>query len=204
MSVIRPGKDAHRVLAIGDNRGYGLKLEDGQTVQPQPYTLVGDGAGSVFKIFTSAAALDMGMGINALLDVPPYFAGKDLGDSDTPGLPAQDLVCEERGRLPQPVEHDRRPGAVAQHRLRQAHPAGRGGPDRRHGGAPGPALLRRTRARRATTSPRATRASPTTSSGRTSARSPWAPSRSTRWNCPTSRPRWPPAACGARRAPSTR
>jgi membrane peptidoglycan carboxypeptidase len=87
MSVIRPGKDSHRVLAIGDNRGYGLKLEEGQTVQPQPYSLVGDGAGSVFKIFTSAAALEMGMGTNALLDVPPYFAGKDLGDSQTPGCP---------------------------------------------------------------------------------------------------------------------
>ena len=87
MTVIRPGKDAHRVLAIGDNRGYGLKLEEGQTVQPQPYSLVGDGAGSVFKIFTSAAALEMGMGTNALLDVPPYFAAKDLGDSGTPGCP---------------------------------------------------------------------------------------------------------------------
>jgi membrane peptidoglycan carboxypeptidase len=87
MSVIRPGKDAHRVLAIADNRSYGLKLEAGETVQPQPYSLVGDGAGSVFKIFTSAAALDMGMGINALLDVPPYFAGRGLGDSATPGCP---------------------------------------------------------------------------------------------------------------------
>ena len=87
MSVIRPGKDAHRVLAMGDNRGYGLKLDAGQTVQPQPFTLVGDGAGSIFKIFTSAAALDMGMGINAMLDVPPFFQGKDLGNSDTPGCP---------------------------------------------------------------------------------------------------------------------
>ena len=89
MSVIRPGKDAHRVVAIGDNRSYGLKLEAGQTVQPQPYTLVGDGAGSVFKIFTSAAALDMGMGINAMLEVPPFFQGNRLGDSNTPGCPAK-------------------------------------------------------------------------------------------------------------------
>ncbi len=87
MSVIRPGKDAHPVLAMGDNRGYGLSLEQGQTVQPQPFTLVGDGAGSVFKIFTSAAALDMGMGINALLDVPPTFQGAGLGESNTPGCP---------------------------------------------------------------------------------------------------------------------
>ena len=70
MSVIRPGKDAHRVLAMADNRTYGLDLDAGQTVQPQPFSLVGDGAGSIFKIFTTAAALEMGMGINAQLDVP--------------------------------------------------------------------------------------------------------------------------------------
>jgi membrane peptidoglycan carboxypeptidase len=87
MSVIRPGKDAHRVVAIGDNRGYGLKLEEGQTVQPQPYSLVGDGAGSVFKIFAAAAALEIGMGTNAMLEVPPRFEAKDLGDSGTPGCP---------------------------------------------------------------------------------------------------------------------
>jgi len=34
MSVIRPGTDDHRVLAMGDNRTYGLRLERGETVQP--------------------------------------------------------------------------------------------------------------------------------------------------------------------------
>ena len=87
MSVIRPGKDAHRVVAMADNRSYGLKLEAGQTVQPQPFTLVGDGAGSIFKIFTSAAAMEMGLGINAPLDVPPTFQGVGLGSSNTPGCP---------------------------------------------------------------------------------------------------------------------
>ncbi|MGC7264341.1 penicillin-binding transpeptidase domain-containing protein, partial [Mycobacteroides abscessus subsp. abscessus] len=50
---------------------------------------VGDGAGSIFKIFTTAAALDMGMGINARLDVPGSFAGRGLGSSDTPGCPKE-------------------------------------------------------------------------------------------------------------------
>ena len=87
MSVIRPGQDAHRVVAMGDNRTYGLRLERGETVQPQPFALGGDGAGSVFKIFTSAAALEMGMGINAQLDVPATFQGVGLGESNTPGCP---------------------------------------------------------------------------------------------------------------------
>ena len=103
MSVIRPGKDAHRVLAMGDNRSYGLKLESGQTVQPQPYTQVGDGAGSIFKIFTSAAALDMGMGINALLDVPPTFQGTGLGESNTPGCPPKTWCVKNAGAYRSPL-----------------------------------------------------------------------------------------------------
>ena len=103
MSVIRPGRDAHRVVAMGDNRSYGLRLEAGQTVQPQPFTLVGDGAGSIFKIFTSAAALDMGMGINALLDVPPTFQGKGLGDSNTPGCPPKTWCVKNAGGYRSPL-----------------------------------------------------------------------------------------------------
>src|SRR5436305_1680391 len=70
MSVIKPGKQSHPVLAMASNRTYGLNTDTGETMQPQPFSLVGDGAGSVFKIFTTAAALDMGMGINVQLDAP--------------------------------------------------------------------------------------------------------------------------------------
>ncbi|BBY17115.1 transglycosylase/D,D-transpeptidase PonA2 [Mycolicibacterium litorale] len=87
MSVIRPGKDAHRLLAMADSRSYGLDANAGQTVQPQPFSLVGDGAGSIFKIFTTAAALEMGMGINATLDVPQTFRATGLGDTTEPGCP---------------------------------------------------------------------------------------------------------------------
>ena len=55
MSVIRPGKEAHPVLAMASNRTYGLDLDAGETMQPQPFSLVGDGAGSIFKVFTTAA-----------------------------------------------------------------------------------------------------------------------------------------------------
>ncbi len=76
MSVIKPGKDAHRVMGMASNRTYGLNSDARETVQPQPFSLVGDGAGSIFKIFTTAAALDMGMGINAQLQVPGSFKPK--------------------------------------------------------------------------------------------------------------------------------
>lgn len=89
MSVIKPGKDAHKVLAMASNRKYGLDLEAGETMRPQPFSLVGDGAGSIFKIFTTAAALDMGMGINVQLDVPPRFQAKGLGSGGAKGCPKE-------------------------------------------------------------------------------------------------------------------
>ncbi|WP_458317830.1 transglycosylase/D,D-transpeptidase PonA2 [Mycolicibacterium brisbanense] len=89
MSVIIPGKDTHRLVAMADSRAYGLDLDANQTVRPQPFSLVGDGAGSIFKIFTTAAALEMGMGISTQLDVPQTFLGKGLGNSDAPGCPKE-------------------------------------------------------------------------------------------------------------------
>ncbi|MEH3130717.1 MAG: transglycosylase/D,D-transpeptidase PonA2 [Mycolicibacterium neoaurum] len=87
MSVIRPGKEAHPVLAMASNRTYGLNTEAGETMQPQPFSLAGNGAGSVFKIFTVAAAMEMGMGINSQLPVPAAFQAKGLGSSSSPGCP---------------------------------------------------------------------------------------------------------------------
>ena len=66
-------------------------------MQPQPFSLVGDGAGSTFKIFTTAAALEMGMGINAQLDVPGQFQAKGLGSSDTPGCPKETWCVKNAG-----------------------------------------------------------------------------------------------------------
>ncbi len=97
MSVIKPGKDNHAVMAMASNRTYGLNLDAGETMQPQPFSLVGDGAGSTFKIFTTAAALDMGMGINAQLDVPGQFQAKGLGSSDTPGCPKETWCVKNAG-----------------------------------------------------------------------------------------------------------
>src|ERR1700704_4233516 len=97
MSVIKPGKDAHRVMAMAANRTYGFNDDAHETVQPQPFSLVGDGAGSIFKIFTTAAALDMGMGINAQLQVPGSFQAKGLGSSDTPGCPKETWCVKNAG-----------------------------------------------------------------------------------------------------------
>ncbi len=97
MSVIRPGKDSHPVLAMASNRTYGLNIDAGETMQPQPFSLVGDGAGSVFKIFTTAAAMDMGMGINAQLDAPSRFEAKGLGSGGAKGCPPATWCVQNAG-----------------------------------------------------------------------------------------------------------
>jgi membrane peptidoglycan carboxypeptidase len=79
------------------NRTYGFNSEAGESVQPLPFSLVGDGAGSIFKIFTTAAALDMGMGIDAQLVVPGSFQAKGLGSSDTPGCPKETWCVKNAG-----------------------------------------------------------------------------------------------------------
>ena len=97
MSVIKPGKESHPVLAMASNRTYGLNLDAGETMQPQPFSLVGDGAGSVFKVFTVAAALDMGMGISAQLDAPSRFEAKGLGSGGAKGCPPATWCVQNAG-----------------------------------------------------------------------------------------------------------
>ncbi len=99
MNVILPGKTSHPLVAMASNRTYGLDTDTGQTVQPQPFSLVGDGAGSIFKIFTTAAALDLGLGINSTLDVPGRFNAKGLGEGGAKGCPSQ-TWCVENYRDP--------------------------------------------------------------------------------------------------------
>jgi membrane peptidoglycan carboxypeptidase len=97
MSVVRPGKEAHPVVAMASNRTYGLNTDAGETMQPQPFTLAGNGAGSVFKIFTVAAGMEMGMGIDTQLPVPPAFQAKGLGSSSSPGCPPDTWCVRNAG-----------------------------------------------------------------------------------------------------------
>lgn len=97
MSVVRPGKEAHPVVAMASNRTYGLNTDAGETMQPQPFTLAGNGAGSVFKVFTVAAGMEMGMGIDTQLPVPPAFQAKGLGSSSSPGCPPDTWCVRNAG-----------------------------------------------------------------------------------------------------------
>lgn len=103
MSVIKPGKKSHKVLAMASNRRYGLNTEAGETMRPQPFSLVGDGAGSIFKIFTTAAAMEMGMGINTPLEVPPRFQAKGMGSGGAKGCPKETWCVVNAGNYRSPM-----------------------------------------------------------------------------------------------------
>lgn len=100
MNVIAPGRDDHRVLAMASSRTYGLDAQAHETLQPQPFSMVGDGAGSVFKVFTTAAAMEKGLRLDAVLDVPRRFEAKGLGDGGAQGCPAATYCVDNLGNYP--------------------------------------------------------------------------------------------------------
>ncbi|WP_405133838.1 penicillin-binding protein [Nocardia sp. NBC_01388] len=102
-NIVAPGQDSHPVLAMASSRTYGLDGNAHQTVQPQPYSLVGDGAGSIFKLFTTAAAMEKGLGISAQLDVPANIQAKGMGNSGTPGCPAETYCVKNAGNYKSPM-----------------------------------------------------------------------------------------------------
>jgi membrane peptidoglycan carboxypeptidase len=73
MAIVQPGRDKHRVTALVANRDYGLDKAAGQTSYDLPSATTKFGAGSIYKIFTSSAALEKGMGMLWEVDVPPTY-----------------------------------------------------------------------------------------------------------------------------------
>jgi len=75
LSLIKPGKDRHEVVALAANRDYGQDQEAGQTTYALPTGVYNTGgAGSTYKIFTSAAALEKGVaGIYSPVQVPDTY-----------------------------------------------------------------------------------------------------------------------------------
>ncbi|WP_158848955.1 transglycosylase domain-containing protein [Saccharothrix deserti] len=70
-AVVKPGKQRHDVVALAANRDYGLKKEEFQTQFDLPSGVENKfGAGSVYKVFTAAAALEKGYGIETIVQSP--------------------------------------------------------------------------------------------------------------------------------------
>nr|WP_240393826.1 transglycosylase domain-containing protein [Corynebacterium lactis] len=100
MNVIEPGDNSRKVLAMASSRFYGLDLTQGQTVQPQPYTPVGNGAGSIFKIFAATSAVEKGLGIDTRFDVPRRYEASGLGTGGAEGCPPGLYCVENAGNYP--------------------------------------------------------------------------------------------------------
>ncbi|GAB3698228.1 transglycosylase domain-containing protein [Corynebacterium nasicanis] len=97
INVVEPGQESRNILAMTSSRNYGLHLEAGETVLPQPSSLVGNGAGSVFKIFTAAAALEEGMGLETVLPVPTRYEARGLGTGGARNCPPNTYCVENSG-----------------------------------------------------------------------------------------------------------
>ncbi|MET0234081.1 MAG: transglycosylase domain-containing protein [Kibdelosporangium sp.] len=85
MAVVEPGKERHPVRALAANRDFGVDAAKGQTAYRLPSTITRFGAGSIYKVFTAAAALDSGVGIQDQIDVPAtYTSGVYKGSGNKP------------------------------------------------------------------------------------------------------------------------
>ncbi|MEU4445102.1 transglycosylase domain-containing protein [Actinosynnema sp. NPDC050801] len=98
MAVVRPGKERHEVVALVANRDYGLKADQFQTQFDLPSGVENKfGAGSVYKVFTAAAALEKGMGIENTIATPNTHVSrvfKGGGDKCPPtGEPSTRWYC---------------------------------------------------------------------------------------------------------------
>ena len=98
MNLIKP--DGHEVLAMGASRHYGLDASNSQSVLPLASHPVGNGAGSIFKVFAAAAGLEKGMGIDTVMDVPSRIEVSDMGHGGAPGCPADKYCVENVGAYP--------------------------------------------------------------------------------------------------------
>ncbi len=84
MAIVQPGVDKHRVVALVSSRDYGLDAEEGETSFAQPSTPQPFGAGSIYKIFTAAAALEKGLGIESRVPVPSVYTSRVYRNGSAP------------------------------------------------------------------------------------------------------------------------
>lgn len=73
LALVEPGTSTRKVVALVANRPYGLDAKAGQTVQRLTTTFAPLGAGSTFKVFTAAAAMELGIGTGYSMAVPPTY-----------------------------------------------------------------------------------------------------------------------------------
>lgn len=96
-NFISPAANTHEVVAMASSRTYGLDADKSQTVNPVTHALEGHGAGSIFKIFPSALAIEDGMGLDTMLDVPNRIEVDGIGFGGAEGCPPTKYCVENAG-----------------------------------------------------------------------------------------------------------
>ncbi|WP_433262402.1 transglycosylase domain-containing protein [Actinosynnema sp. CS-041913] len=97
MAVVEPGSDKHRVRALAANRDFGNNAEAGQSAYSIPAEVTKFGAGSIYKVFTAAAALERGVtGLDRQVDVPATYTSKVYKNGGT-----RPYKVENAGKYPE-------------------------------------------------------------------------------------------------------
>lgn len=87
MAVVKPGRRDHRVLALVANRDHGVDAGRFQTMLELPSAVANKfGAGSVYKIFTAAAALAHGHTVDSIIPAPTSHTSR-VFTGGAPGCP---------------------------------------------------------------------------------------------------------------------
>jgi membrane peptidoglycan carboxypeptidase len=78
LSLVKPGKDRHEVVALAANRDYGPDASAGQTEFALPSAISNvTGTGSSYKVFTAAAAMEKGVaGIQDTVQSPSSYTSQ--------------------------------------------------------------------------------------------------------------------------------
>ena len=141
MSVVRPGKESHPVLAMASNRTYGLNTEPAK-----PCSRSRSHWSATAQARSSRSSRWPRRWTWGWASCPagccPTVPGEGPRQQRHPWLSQGNLVRAERRQLPRVDEHHRRAGHLAEHRVRQADLPDRGATRRGHGGPARPAVLR--------------------------------------------------------------
>ncbi|MDN5861195.1 MAG: penicillin-binding protein, partial [Pseudonocardia sp.] len=84
IAVVRPDTESRPVLALAANKELGPDAGAGQTAYPLPTMPVPYGAGSIFKIFTAAVAMERGLGIRTEVPAPPIYTSQVFENGSEP------------------------------------------------------------------------------------------------------------------------
>ena len=100
INLIKPGKTSHDILAMASSRQYGLNANSAETTVPLTFSQIGDGAGSTFKIFTAAAAMQKGVGIKTNIPSPARLEVSGMGTGGAAGCPENKYCVTNDGSYP--------------------------------------------------------------------------------------------------------